>query len=1796
MSLPSNNGVNDGIQMDDNRSTITAEFYPSKRHKTSHHDVLPALQYDRYTIGWVCALHIEMAAARAMLDNSHEALPTHTDDRNTYILGNINQHNIVIACLPTEQYGTNNAAIVMTNMKRTFPAIRACLMVGVGGGVPSKADVRLGDIVVGTRVMQYDLGKVLGSGLLQPTATFRISNHLLGTVVSAVRSKHELGPSRVLSILQQKLGQLPYGRPDLPDRLFDANYKHATLSGSCDECDHSKLVPRSERMSDEVKIHYGAIASGNQVMRDGIARDDIARKLDVICFEMESAGLMDILPCLPIRGICDYSDSHKSKEWQRFAAATAAAYARELLEELPMTKSHTSIVSMVNPDQSLPHKRRQNLLNSLEFDQMNARKATIKREQKKTCRWFLSHPCYKEWLSSARLAQHHGFLWISGKPGAGKSTIMKFIYSHMKSKARDNHAITASFFFNARGEYLEKSILGMYRSLLFQLFQGYPDLQVVLDDPDLIPLNHNGSLSLDVLKELFANGVCALGQRAFTCFVDALDECDEQQVVDMVQYFEELAEKSTAGGALFRICFSSRHYPYIEIQRGIRLTLEDQSGHAEDLVTYITNRLIIQERTLLDEIQPQLLSKAAGVFMWVVLVIDILNKEYRRGGMALRMRLSEIPSDLNELFKDILRRDNEDMEAFQLCILWILYAKSPLRPQELYHALWSGLSLNHLVDSQIPDLTALETGAGVRTNPAERYIISSSKGLAETTKSGQPTVQFIHESVRDFLIKDRGLYELWPELGLNCESLGHDKLKQCCDLYTNHTLIFASVNRLPPEPTSNDRKEILTKYPFLEYASQNILYHANTAAKAVPQEEFLSSFPISRWIDTSNIFEKFTIRKYTPKASLFYILADKGCPALIQEKLKKDPQIHIFGERYGYPLFAGLANGNKDAVAALLNLPSRIHNGVDITEGFNQRKDLKGYEDRTPLSWAAQDGQSSIVELLLERGAICDELDRGWRTPLSLASSNGHETVARLLIDKGADVNTSNKFGQTPLYRALRNGHETVARLLIDKGADVNTINDDGETPLYWALMSGHEAVARLLIDKGADVNTCNKYGKTPLYMASSNGHEAVARLLIDKGADVNASNKGGETPLYMASSNGHETVARLLIDKGADVNTSNKFGQTPLYRALRNGHETVARLLIDKGADVNTSNKDGKTPLYMASSNGHEAVARLLIDKGADVNTSDKDGETPLYRALMNGHETVARLLIDKGADVNTSNKDGETLLYRALMNGHETFARLLIDKGADVNTSNKDGKTPLYWASLNGHEAVAMLLIDKGADVNTINEDGATPLYRALMNGHEAVAMLLIDKGADVNTSNKDGETPLYRALMNGHEAVAMLLIDKGADVNTSNKFGETPLYRALMNGHEAVARLLIDKGADVNTSDKDGETPLYRALMNGHETVARLLIDKGADVNTSNKDGETLLYRALMNGHETFARLLIDKGADVNTSNKDGKTPLYWASLNGHEAVAMLLIDKGADVNTINEDGATPLYRALMNGHEAVAMLLIDKGADVNTSNKDGETPLYRALMNGHEAVAMLLIDKGADVNTSNKFGETPLYRALMNGHEAVAMLLIDKGADVNTSNKFGQTPLYMASGNGQEAVARLLIDKGADVNTSNKFGETPLYWASLNGHETVARLLIDKGADVNTSDKDGETPLYWASLNGHEAVARLLIDKGADVNTSNKFGETPLYWASLNGHETVARLLIDKGADVNTSDKDGETPLYMASGNGQEAVARLLIDKGADVNTSNKFGQTPLYMASLNGHEAIARLLIDNGALV
>jgi nucleoside phosphorylase len=333
----------------------------TKRRKANRKSHSTELTHNDYTVGWVCALPKEQTAATAMLDQRHADLLKPPNDPNTYTLGSVGKHNIVIACLPKGKVGTNPAVTVAAWMISTFPFIKFGLMVGIGGGIPPK--VRLGDVVVSTPVDQFpgvvewDFGKAKQGGNFERTGALNNPPSALLTAVTKLETEHELNGSKIpeyLDELKQKWPRLAskYVRSDsLQEILFKPEYGHVSESTtdcaaipdnddedeegeSCRFCDRTQAIKRKPR---DMRVHYGLIASGNQVIKDAEFRDTLNKNLggNVLCVEMEAAGLMNDFPCIIIRGICDYADSHKNKDWQEHAAAVAAAFAKELLSVVP---------------------------------------------------------------------------------------------------------------------------------------------------------------------------------------------------------------------------------------------------------------------------------------------------------------------------------------------------------------------------------------------------------------------------------------------------------------------------------------------------------------------------------------------------------------------------------------------------------------------------------------------------------------------------------------------------------------------------------------------------------------------------------------------------------------------------------------------------------------------------------------------------------------------------------------------------------------------------------------------------------------------------------------------------------------------------------------------------------------------------------------------------------------------------------------------------------------------------------------------------------------------------------------------------------------------------------------------------------------------------------------------------------------------------------------------------------------------------------------------------------------------
>jgi hypothetical protein len=722
--------------------------------------------------------------------------------------------------------------------------------------------------------------------------------------------------------------------------------------------------------------------------------------------------------------------------------------------------------------------RQRGFMEALKFAQINTRLEIIKIAHAETCEWLLKKGEFHEWLDDTKMSQHHGFLWIKGKPGSGKSTLMKYAYSNAKETLV--HDTLISFFFNARGEKLEKSALGMYRSLLFQLLEKLPPLQNVLNR---LSGNVANNLNIESIKNLLSCAIKRLGRHRLTCFIDALDECEEDEVRELVSFFSDLGQFAISSRIRFRICFSSRHYPHITIEKGISLVLDTQEGHQQDIARYIHSELKCGQSNLAKQIKDKILQRASGVFLWVVLVVHILNKEFDRGRIhSLGKRLYEIPDRLDELFHDILIRDGQDLEDLTLCLQWVLYAARPLRIEELYLAILVGLH---------PEKMATWNREVTTKEDMERYILSSSKGFVEVSKSPNQTCQFIHESVREFVLHENGIHKIEPRLKDNVYGLSHERLKQCCQAYVSiatykhqdrHILSTAATSI----GTEYFKESVSATFPFLEYSIRNLLYHANIAGESgLSQTSFIRSLIARDWIHLYNLVESRQWLHHAPGNSLLYVLVEQDCPSLIHIEMKRVQHMDIKEGHRGFPSHVALANGNEKTLQALLTPDtgtwsdnSVTWNGVSIVNMEHQklvrfilerRNAIILRKDRSLLMWAAEGGHEAVVKLLLETGKVeVESKDLSGMTPLSIAAKSGHNAVVALLLEtKKVNVDLRDWAGQTPLSLAAQRGHRRVVKLLLETGK-VNVQSRDvlGRTPLSLATRMGHEAIVKILLER----------------------------------------------------------------------------------------------------------------------------------------------------------------------------------------------------------------------------------------------------------------------------------------------------------------------------------------------------------------------------------------------------------------------------------------------------------------------------------------------------------------------------------------------------------------------------------------------------------------------------------------------------------------------------------------------------------------------------------------------------------
>lgn len=966
---------------------------------------------------------------------------------------------------------------------------------------------------------------------------------------------------------------------------------------------------------------------------------------------------------------------------------------------------------------------------------------------------------------------------------------MKFAFSRARRRAT-SIGPSISFFFNARGEGLEKSTLGMYRSLLHQLLEKMPDLQVLLDTND--SPQEIAVWDLEKAKILFRSAVRKLGQRQLTCFIDALDECAESEVREMVEVFEDLGQYAVQNDLRFFVCFSSRHYPYIDIQYGQKLILEDQIGHERDLAEYVRTSLKAGTGPKSDDVIAEILRKASGVFMWVVLVVNILNKEYLRGRLfAVKSRLKETPSELSELFQNILTRDQENLDDLLLCIQWVLFSARPLKREEYYFALASGLE---------PDTLGEWDPNEIPFEFMDRLIVSSSKGLAETTRSDDKTVQFIHESVRDFLIKDNGLRTLWPEMGTDFEAQSHSRLRDCCHEYSTQVNISQYLQEddflfRTSKKESIDFKAVIDRgFPFLEYATTQVLYHANAAAPAAPQTEFLQHFSLEQWIQRSNIFEKHQIRRQKPGATnLLYIVAERGLTKLVETALHHDPNAEVRGGRHGYPVLAALKEGHDDVARLLLQwiassareIGSTSNNTLE-SESSNQAHPSIDYTDkegRTPLYFAAERGQIDIARKLFDLGAQPDLIPKDISySPLVRAAEKGQEALMRFILEQRSALQskvTTNATLQSPssvdkyvdvkraLARAAETGNIGTARIILETGVDINAADGLNSTPLVAAVTRGQRSSIEFLLESGAEINKgCGMYEMKPIHEAIASAPEAIIRLLIRRGCDLEARDASGQTPIHTACKwNGKKENVALLLGEGAHVFAQDNAGDTPLFIAASNDQVDIVKLLLSHAIPTHHSNHAG----FMSS---HKASQQPFNDGPSDLrHIANKLGETALFVVQPYTSSRVMRNLLNAGLDPTHQDNLGKNFLHAACKRGSPSPGYLndvqeAVEKGLEIDGRDYEGRTPLMNAAKISDSPFVKFLLRHGADPNARDNKGRTPLSEAFASHYSIssdVVKSLLEGGADATEPGPDGEALLETAVRQGNDAIVELLVQR-------------------------------------------------------------------------------------------------------------------------------------------------------------------------------------------------------------------------------------------------------------------------------------------------------------------------------------------------------------------------------------------------------------------------------------------------
>ncbi|KAL3470111.1 hypothetical protein BJX99DRAFT_267683 [Aspergillus californicus] len=922
------------------------------------------LSHDAYTIAWVCVLDCELSAARALLDELDEPLDPASNDDNLYLLGRSGRHNIVIAS--PDSYGTTATAHTVANLVRSFPNIRFGLMVGVGGAVPSSPhphdstkDIRLGDIVVSEPkgnhvhmmsdsccvggVLNYDTGKWKDENELSIESHLNKPPTILLNAIKRTRSDQRFKEGYMLQYIENALSVLnnlpDVDHPSFPgsetDILFSADYAHDEKNADCASCDRDLITERLPRTSNSPVVHYGLIASGNTVMKNALLRERLRKEWNVLCFDMEAAGMLNHFPCVVIRGLCDYSDSHKSKRWQAYAAVVAAAYAKDLLRvigpgqienaEMAVSLMKDVATTFNHVDEgvqtireSLDSTYRQKVLDWLSpIDHESGQSDFLSQHQTGTGKWFLNSNEFQEWAQDPK-----AILLCQGIPGAGK-TIMTSIVVHHLHDLFQGSAVGIAYVYCTFRQRHGRMIENIFSSLIKQLSQQLPQLpDIVIEAYEKARTQHAQPSRESVLQML---GMVITFHEKVYIAVDALDEIDASDGTRQ-EFLSGLLrlQKTTP----FNLIATSRPVANIETtfkqhRAGlleIRAFDDDVRGYVEDNLNKL-RPFISEDPNMRLMIKETIVGAVDGIFLLARFHLDSLRDKITRG--AVKEALKALPKGseaYDQIYHEAMIRIQGQTMSFKdlamRTLMWIICAERPLSTSEIKHALAVKSTTDVLEEDTVPEID---------------LIIEVCFGLVAVDEKSS-IIRLIHFTAQEYFERN---WRVWfPS--------AHTTMTVVCLKY-----IALSV-KVSSGASAND-PDLQANWPLYQYATGYWLHHRGIKCDVKDKH---GRTPLAWAVEHDSL-------------DVVRVLLEKGADVQTVDVNRSTPL--------------------KWAAAIL------VQHGGDLY--------LRDKDGRCPLSWAAEHGRQDVVDFLLvhEHGADVSIKDKDGRSALDWALKKNHEHIIELL-------------------------------------------------------------------------------------------------------------------------------------------------------------------------------------------------------------------------------------------------------------------------------------------------------------------------------------------------------------------------------------------------------------------------------------------------------------------------------------------------------------------------------------------------------------------------------------------------------------------------------------------------------------------------------------------------------------------------------------------------------------------------------------------------------------------------------